>query len=223
MSQERLFDDQQPRVGDVEEVLRNRGVRTVVGVDEAGRGPLAGPVVAAAVALELDQDPSERLEGLDDSKQLEVQDREQLFERLTGGGFVVGVDSSSPSVIDEINILQATFRAMGRAVDEVLDQLGERPDAILIDGQMTIPDGPPGQRAVVKGDGRSLAIAAASIVAKVTRDRRMVEFAERWPEYGFDGHKGYPTAGHREAIRQHGPCQLHRRSFSGVETGSNGD
>lgn len=217
MDQKPLFDTPQPQLGDVEETLHRRGVRSVVGVDEAGRGPLAGPVVAAAFWLQLPCELPGELEGLDDSKKLDVEDRRRLYEQLTGGDHHWAVAAMGPEVIDEINVLQATFRAMNTAFGEVTEAVGQTPEAVLIDGNMTIPKGPSNQRAVVGGDGRSIAIAAASVIAKVWRDRRMREADEKWPQYGFASHKGYPTPQHRDAIREHGPCRLHRRSFSGVD------
>ena len=220
MTQPPLFELPDQTVGSVETALRKRGIETVVGVDEAGRGPLAGPVVAAAYVLELDASLPDALEGLDDSKKLDVEQREQLYETLAKRPERYAVADEDAGVIDEINVLQATFRAMRRAVEEVVDRCDDPPDIVLVDGHMTIPDGSWRQQAVVKGDGRSTAIAAASILAKVERDRWMCEADGRWPEYGFASHKGYGTAQHREAIREHGPCRLHRRSFAGVESTS---
>lgn len=218
MSQQKLMELPDPVIGDIEDRLRQRGVNTVIGVDEAGRGPLAGPVVAAAFVLDLNQPLAEQLDELDDSKKLDANQRDQLFEGLTAGDFRYATAASDAGMIDEINVLQATFRAMKQAVEEVFEKLETPPDTVLIDGNMTIPDGPDNQRAVVSGDARSQAIAAASVIAKVTRDRQMIEAHSRWPDYGFDSHKGYGTAQHRQAIADHGPCPLHRRSFAGVVT-----
>lgn len=219
MSQQKLIELPERHIGDVERDLKQRGMEFVVGIDEAGRGPLAGPVVAAAFALDLTEPFPDELDDLDDSKKLELDDRERLYEELTAGPFDYAIGSSDAAVIDEINILQATFRAMRLAVDELTGGLQRQPDAVLVDGNLQIPKGPPDQRALVEGDGRSLAIAAASVIAKVHRDRQMCRFDKRWPQYGFASHKGYGTSQHREALREHGPCVLHRRSFAGVDAG----
>ena len=187
--------------------VRN-GARFVAGVDEAGRGPLAGPVVAAAVILP----DGYKLPGLNDSKQLTAEQREFFFEMLTKDPTVrFGVGIVDAEWIDRINILQATHRAMG----EALRRLPVRPDHVLVDGlpvkSFTIP-----QTSLVKGDARSFSIAAASVIAKVTRDRLMLEMHEQYPLYGFDQHKGYPTPEHLAALRAHGPCPIHRRTFGPV-------
>ncbi|MBT9291951.1 ribonuclease HII [Prosthecodimorpha staleyi] len=181
----------------------------VCGVDEAGRGPLAGPVVTAAVVL----DPASIPDGLDDSKKLDEVTRELLFERICAG-HQVAVACASVARIDRLNIRGATLWAMAQAVRA----LGEAPAFALIDG-LDVPPGLccPGE-AVVKGDARSLSIAAASIVAKVTRDRLMVRLAQQCPGYGFDIHKGYGTAAHRAAILALGPSAHHRRSFEPVKS-----
>ncbi len=187
--------------------LYARGYRRVAGVDEVGRGPLAGPVVAACVVLPpaLDRVP------FDDSKRLSPGRRQELAEELQRMGAAVGVGVVDHGVIDEINVLQASLLAMRRAV-EALDP---RPDFLLVDGCHRVPL-PIAQETLVKGDGRVAAIAAASIVAKVTRDRMMEEFHQAYPAYGFHRNKGYPTREHRQALRRHGPCPIHRRSFRGV-------
>lgn len=180
----------------------------IAGVDEAGRGPLAGPVAAAAVILP----DSFACDFLDDSKKLSAACREQLFSRLTGDAAIVwAVAFVEPEEIDRINILRATHRAMAMAVKG----LKRAVDHCLIDG-LPVPRFPYGHDGVVKGDGLSLSIAAASIVAKVLRDRRMREMAEEFPQYGFERHKGYGTREHLEALRLHGPCRIHRRSFQPV-------
>jgi ribonuclease HII len=177
----------------------------LAGVDEAGRGPLAGPVVAAAVVLP----QGCTLEGLDDSKKLTPARRDALFEQLPGVALSIGVGTCSPQEIDRLNILQATMEAMRRAVRALAIQ----PDGILIDGNR-VPDGLDAEaHALVKGDGRSQSIAAASIVAKVTRDRIMATLAADFPAYGWDGNKGYPTRAHYDALAAHGPSPHHRRSF----------
>jgi ribonuclease HII len=184
-----------------------QGFRTVAGVDEAGRGPLAGPVVAAAVVL----DANHPIAGIDDSKKLTPKKRERLFDELQNQAVAVGVGLAGPDEIDRINILQASLLAMQRAVDDMRLQ----PDYLLIDGLFTIPSLLP-QKPITKGDSRSASIAAASIVAKVTRDRLMQTYHATYPQYGFAGHKGYPTQAHKDAIRRFGCCPIHRRTFKGV-------
>jgi len=183
---------------------------TLAGVDEAGRGPLAGPVVAAACIIDCDID----IVGINDSKKLTPVQRRYLFERLIADERVIyGVGIVDRDVIDEINILQATIRAM----IEALDNLSTAPTFALVDG-MAIPHPTIPNEQVIKGDAKSLSIAAASIIAKETRDRIMVEYHEKWPEYGFDKHKGYGTQKHRDIIQDIGPCPIHRRSFEPVRS-----
>ena len=181
------------------------GEGLIAGVDEAGRGPLAGPVVAAAVILY----PGAEILGINDSKQLSEKKREALYPEIVEKSMAVGVGIVGPGRIDEINILQATYEAMRKAVGTLCFQ----PDLLLVDA-VTIP-GLDGIRQVpiIKGDAKSLSIGAASIVAKVTRDRIMREMDGIYPEYGFAGHKGYGTAAHVEALKTYGPCPIHRRSF----------
>ena len=185
------------------------GRRCVAGVDEAGRGPLAGPVVAAAVVL-----PRERLiAGLDDSKRLTAGAREEIFDRLTADPEVlVGVGAGSVEEIEALNILGATWRAMVRAVEA----LPVRSDFLLVDGMfvkgLRLP-----HRKIIKGDRLSASIAAASIVAKVTRDRMMLELDGRYGAYGFARHKGYGTKLHVEMLKEHGPCPAHRKGFAPVK------
>ena len=196
-----------------ERAALGRGHRRVAGVDEAGRGPLAGPVTAAAVILPsswiADGMPAE-LAGLNDSKQLTARQREDYFERLTrlpGGNWriaTVGVE-----VIDSMNILRATHQAMQLA----LEGLDPPPDGVLVDG-LAVKSLPYPQTALVHGDALSYSIAAASVLAKVTRDRLMVEYDREFPAYGFARHKGYGTAAHLAALARHGPCPIHRRSFT---------
>lgn len=183
------------------------GCGLVAGVDEAGRGPLAGPVVAAAVILPLGQDVA----GVDDSKRLSHYRRVKAMDAILASAQAVGIGAASPGEIDRLNILQATLLAMKRAV---LD-MGQRPGFILIDGRQTIDLTQP-QQAVVKGDARSCSIAAASILAKVTRDRMMTMWDRVFPGYGFARHKGYPTREHVDALARLGPCAVHRRSFGPV-------
>ena len=179
--------------------------RRVAGVDEAGRGCLAGPVVAAAVVLPSDA----HLPGLDDSKKLSADQREVLFDLVHAEALAVGVGQCGPDEIDEFNILWAAMEAMRRA----LAALALPPDVALVDGNCAVPGAPCAQEPLVRGDGRSLSIAAASVVAKVTRDRLMAELDAACPGYGFAGHKGYPTAAHYAALRERGPSPHHRRSF----------
>jgi ribonuclease HII len=176
----------------------------VAGVDEAGRGPLAGPVVAAAVVLP----PDLVLPGIDDSKRLTPVRREEFFERIMNCAVGVGVGIESEAVVDEINILQATFRAMRSAIGK----LDVPPECVLVDGWAILDLAWP-QKAIIQGDRKSQCIAAASIIAKVTRDRIMVGYDRVYPMYGFARHKGYGTRRHVEAIQKHGLCPIHRRTF----------
>lgn len=184
---------------------------TVCGIDEAGRGPLAGPVFAACVILK----PGAGIPGLDDSKKLTEKRREAVFAELTSGKKAwFGVGSASPGEIDRVNILQATFLAMNRAFSRMQEDFpeAERPCLALVDGNRD-PGLPVATQTVVKGDGRSAAIAAASVLAKVSRDRYMKELAQRYPQYRFEKHKGYPTKLHYEMILRYGISPVHRRSF----------
>ena len=183
----------------------------VCGVDEAGRGPLVGAVVAGAVVL----DPNNPIEGLKDSKKLTAVRREYLYEQIMEKAKAWGVGEASPAEIDEINILQATMLAMRRAIEDLTTRLGAWPDKALIDGNRC-PELPIAAEAIVKGDAKEPAISAASIVAKVTRDRQMQILHERHPEYGFAQHMGYPTEAHFAALKQYGACDQHRRSCSPV-------
>jgi ribonuclease HII len=183
----------------------------ICGVDEAGRGPLVGAVVAGAVVL----DPLNPISGLKDSKRLTPARREALYAEIVLKAKAWGVGEASPLEIDQINILQATMLAMQRAVDDLCTRLGRWPDKALIDGNRC-PSLPIPAEAIIKGDSKEQAISAASIVAKVTRDRQMVDLHARYPEYGFLQHMGYPTPVHLAALRQWGACPEHRRSFSPV-------
>jgi len=193
--------------------LWRQGLGFVVGVDEAGRGPLAGPVVAAAVCFPnawQHEGLDHKLRGLNDSKQLTEDQRQHYFEMITGHpGIRCAVAVVEAEAIDQINILQATHRAMNLA----LDQLQPAPQHVLVDGlrvkSMRFPQTP-----LIKGDARSYSIAAASVLAKVTRDRMMIEFDRQHPGYGFAEHKGYPTPQHFEALARLGPCPIHRQSFA---------
>jgi len=190
-----------------EKLLRTQGHKWTAGVDEAGRGPLAGPVVAAAVIF-----PSNgKIPGVRDSKKLTSNQREGLYQAITSQALTWGVGIVGPREIEESNIARATIKAMTEAVV----RLDPTPDFLLIDGILTLPIGIP-QRPVKNGDELCYAIAAASIVAKVTRDRLMVEYHHHYPQYNFARHKGYPTREHLEAIRRHGCCAIHRRTFRGV-------
>ena len=192
---------------------RGQGCQRVAGVDEAGRGPLAGPVVAAAVVLPgewIDGGLPGSLRGLNDSKQLSAAQREAFYEALMAApGVERGIASVDAGRIDALNILRATHLAMKEAAAQLLPL----PDWILVDG-LPVRGLPAGHTAVVKGDALSYSIAAASVLAKVTRDRWMVECDRQYPGYGFALHKGYGTAAHMEALRRLGPCPIHRRSFA---------
>ena len=181
-----------------------QGYKLVAGVDEAGRGPLAGPVYAAAVILP----PDLIIPKLNDSKKLTEKAREELFEIITKEAIAYSIASVDEKRIDEINILNATFEAMNKAVDNLMPN----PDYVLIDGNRIKGMNTPCET-VIKGDSKSASIAAASILAKVARDRYITEISEKYPEYGFEKHKGYGTAAHNEAILMHGPCEIHRRTF----------
>lgn len=187
-----------------EKLAIEKGFKTVCGIDEAGRGPLAGPVYAAAVILPIDLE----IDGLNDSKKLTEKKREALFDVVCEKAISYSIGIATEKEIDEINILNATFLAMRRAVDG----LSVKPDYALIDGNqhpgLSIQD-----ETVVKGDGKSMSIAAASILAKVSRDRFMLEIAEKYPEYCFEKHKGYGTKLHYEMIEKYGVSPVHRRSF----------
>lgn len=191
-----------------ENALRREGFGVVAGLDEAGRGPLAGPVSAAAVVL-----PARfRMEFLDDSKKVTAKRREALYQALVADRRVKWASAiATVEEIGEINILRASWLAMERAVEG----LGVEPEMLLVDG-LPVKTLRWAQKALVGGDGISLSIAAASVIAKVERDRMMVEYAERYPEYGFEKHKGYGTKKHLEALRLHGPCAIHRQTFRPV-------
>jgi len=192
-----------------EERARQRGFRLIAGIDEAGRGPLAGPVVAAAVVLPDRYSHPE----INDSKKLTSRSRERLFEVIRADALAVGIGVMDAWAIDELNILRATLLAMREAVAD----LQVVPDCLLVDGNQSVPLEIP-QETIVKGDARSVSIAAASIVAKVSRDRIMEIYHRQFPYYNFFKNKGYGTAEHRRAIREHGFCKIHRRSFHIKET-----
>lgn len=197
------------KLTELESAARAKGYRCIAGVDEAGRGPLAGPVVAAACSI-----PGKLyFPGINDSKLLLPKKRKILFEQLVGHeGVHYGVGVIEHNVIDQINILQATLEAMRAAVK----QLPVQPDCLLVDGVHVFLESVYSEP-IIKGDSRSQMIAAASIIAKETRDQIMIEYHKQYPEYGFDEHKGYGTEKHRKALAKYGPCPIHRRSFSSVE------
>lgn len=188
-----------------EEEARKNGYKVICGVDEAGRGPLAGPVYAAAVILHEGQ----IIEGVNDSKKLSKKKREALFDEITSVCADFSIASASEKEIDEINILQATFLAMKRAVNG----LKTLPDLALVDGNRAPDLGSVNVETIIKGDSKSQSIAAASILAKVSRDRFMLEAAQKYPEYCFEKHKGYGTKLHYEMIEKYGICEIHRKSF----------
>jgi len=195
---------------EIELSLWGKGIRTIAGIDEAGRGPLAGPVVAAAVIFP----EGTHIPGVDDSKKLSEKKREELFLRIKEQALSVGVGIVGHETIDRINILQATILAMHKAVDE----LNVKPDYLIVDGNSFRHETYPYQN-IIDGDAKCFTIAAASIVAKVTRDELMREYHARYPLYGFAQNKGYGTKQHIEAIRRYGVCDIHRRSFTLHEIG----
>lgn len=188
----------------IETEKRNLGYKVICGVDEAGRGPLCGPVVAGAVILKED----EYIEEINDSKKLTEKKREKLFDEINEKALAVGVGIVYEDEIDEINILNATKKAMKMAVDN----LKIKPDIVLIDGNQDVKMDTDTET-VIKGDALSMSIAAASIIAKVTRDRMLIEEDKKYPEYGFAKHKGYGTKQHIEAIKKYGLCKIHRKTF----------
>jgi ribonuclease HII len=205
---ESLFaEEQAPTLWHFENLVRRQGFRQIAGIDEAGRGPLAGPVVAAAVILPA----ALALPGVNDSKKLPATARERLYAEIMSHAMAVGIGSCDAGDVDRINILQATLKAMQQAVR----QLATPPDYLLIDGISAVPLNIP-QKSIKKGDSLSISIAAASIVAKVTRDRLMVAYDREFPGYGFASHKGYGCETHLRAIAAQGPCPIHRRTFRGV-------
>ena len=195
--------------------LHNQGYELIAGADEAGRGPLAGPVVAAAVIFPADIN----ITGIDDSKALSAAQREKAFKKIMEASVAVGLGVVDAEAIDRINILQASLQAMSYAVCS----LKVKPDLILLDGNKIPENLHPklktiSARAVVGGDSKSLTIAAASIIAKCIRDSLMRTYHDSFPEYGFDKHKGYGTAGHLKALAQYGPCRIHRKSFEPIKS-----
>ncbi len=190
---------------ELETIAKEKGFNFVCGVDEAGRGPLCGPVCAAAVIL----DPKMEIQGVNDSKKLSEKKREALFEIIKEKALAYSVAFASVEEIEEHNILQATFMAMNRAIEG----LNIKADYALIDGNRIPANIKIPCETVVKGDAKSFSIAAASILAKVSRDRLLLEYDEKYPQYNFAKHKGYGTKEHIEAIKKYGPCEIHRASF----------
>ncbi len=188
-----------------EEKLYSDKVKYIAGIDEAGRGPLAGPVVVGIVILPKDS----MIEGVNDSKKVSEKKREKVYEEIIKEAIDWGVGICDQNEIDDINILQATKLALTRAIES----LKTKPDLILVDALTNIDTKGIPYRSIIKGDAKEYSIAAASIIAKVTRDRMMYEYDKIYPQYGFAGHKGYGTAKHIAAIKEYGPCPIHRRSF----------
>jgi ribonuclease HII len=201
------------RMTRIEQSAYSQGYKRIAGLDEAGRGPLAGPVVAAAVVLP----QGYLLPGLRDSKKLSASRRESLMDEINRSALAVGIGVIDQNIIDTVNILQATLLAMQKA----FESLSIQPDLLLIDA-LNLPSIPVAQQSIIHGDDRSLSIAAASVIAKVTRDRLMMEYDTLYPQYNFKAHKGYGTKEHLEALSVHGPCEIHRRSFRRVLTESQG-
>ena len=189
---------------EIENGLFEKGRKIIAGVDEAGRGPLAAPVYAAAVVLP----PNVYIEGLNDSKKISEKKREKLFDEICNTALCYCVATASVSEIDEYNIRNATYIAMNRAISA----LKIKPDYVLVDGDC-IKDCTYPYECVVKGDSKSISIAAASILAKVSRDREMEELSKKYPQYGFEKHKGYGTKAHIAALKEYGPCEIHRKTF----------
>ena len=198
---------------DEEKNIFDQGYKFVAGIDEAGRGPLAGPVVAACVILKPEFIINEKLKPVKDSKKLSAKKREELYDIIKDEFSEIGVGVCDQDTIDKINILQATFLAMKKSVGA----LKQKPDFILVDGGFKIPNTSFKQKNIIKGDELVFSIAAASIIAKVARDRIMLEMHNKYPEYGFDKHKGYGTKFHIEQIKKIGPCPIHRKSFGPVK------
>jgi ribonuclease HII len=208
MGPEKLWPDPEPDTYFLERCLRQKGYSWIAGLDEVGRGPLAGPVVAAAVILRENCDNS----CFVDSKTINAQKRSRLYDELRNSGAIIGVGIVSETEIDRLNILQASLLAMKKAVLTMPAQ----PDFLLVDGNQSVPMTIP-QQTLVRGETKSSSVAAASIVAKVVRDDLMDQYHLQYPQYNFQQNRGYPTLEHREAIRVFGPCAIHRQSFKGVK------
>ena len=196
-----------------EKKIFSQGYKVIGALDEAGRGPLAGPVVAACVIFNANISINNQLSQINDSKKLSAKKREELFEVIKKNFIEVGVGICDHKTIDRINILQATFLAMKKAISSVKN----KPDFIIIDGSMKLPNCSTPQQTYIKGDERLFTIAAASIIAKVTRDSIMQEIDQLYPNYGFKKHKGYGTKFHLEKLEQYGPCAIHRLTFKKVK------
>lgn len=193
------------KLKEIEKEWYKKGAKKICGIDEAGRGPLAGPVVVAAVIMPVDS----MIEGVNDSKKVSEKKREKLYDEITQNAIAWGVGIIDQKEIDEINILNATKKGLTKALTELV----EKPDIILVDALTGIDTLGIPYQSIIKGDAKSYSIAAASIVAKVTRDRIMRQWDETYPEYGFEKHKGYGTKVHIEAIKNYGICPLHRKTF----------
>ena len=193
------------KLKEIEKMWHQKGMKNICGIDEAGRGPLAGPVVVAAVILPEDS----MIEGVNDSKKVSEKKREELYEKIISQAIAWGVGMIDQKGIDEMNILNATKKGLTKAITE----LSQKPDIILVDALTGIDTLGVPYQSIIKGDAKSYSIAAASIIAKVTRDRIMRQWDEVYPEYGFAKHKGYGTASHIQAIKENGICPLHRKTF----------
>ena len=197
------------RLKQYEENLRNEGYKLICGADEAGRGPLAGPVSVGAVVMK----PESKLEWVNDSKKVTERRREILYDRIIEDSLAWSVQLISQQDIDELNILEATKKGLTLAVKDIIEQLGKKPDIIIVDALREIDTCGITYQSIIKGDATCYTISCASILAKVTRDRVMREWDELYPQYGFAKNKGYGTAAHISALKQYGPCPLHRKSF----------
>ncbi|OGF24829.1 ribonuclease HII [Candidatus Falkowbacteria bacterium RIFOXYB2_FULL_34_18] len=196
-----------------EKSIFDRGYRYIGGIDEAGRGPLAGPVVSACVVASRNFIISNKLHEVKDSKKLTERKREELFEEIYKSSLEVGIGICNHEIIDKVNILQATFLSMKKAIT----MTGIKPEFVLLDGRLPIPNLDIKQKTFIGGDNLVFLIAAASIIAKVTRDRLMKEIHNKYPEYGFEQHKGYGTKYHIENLQKYGPCAIHRKTFGPVK------
>ena len=197
-----------------EQYLFDQGFEFIGAIDEAGRGPLAGPVVAACVIFDKERSLDKKfIEKTKDSKKLAPKKREEIFDSIFENFLEIGVGVCDHETIDRINILEASFLAMKKAIGA----LKQKPEFVILDGKFPIPNTSFKQRPIVRGDSTVFSIAAASIIAKVTRDRMMLEWHEKFPDYSFDRHKGYGTRLHMELLQKHGPCMIHRKSFGPVK------